>query len=382
MRGQFNKPRKHKMKRTFKQMLGLAAFAVTTIISSFGVMAPAQAQTAPTCSNYFNGNEYPSVPMGVPNSKYLTCVPGATQARKDEIFTAVNLLPRKTSAANSNRVRDDLQQAGVTYYYFQDRAAANLWFTAHGFPSIYQTTTARCGNTVGSPTSGIITVSIFEKCTYATGVDPNPNPSLRRTTLHESGHAYAVAHAKIAGNISNSVDRSAGWKALMTNGINKLTPPQWTAGTWSSAAKASYLCQQVFLNAVPSNLERDLASTAGAVCVNGNPVDPSFAKTPRQLAEEKAPYFLKNTNGAPINNSNVELWAELFAIRHDTSASPATFLQLTDNILGYKAYNVSTGNLQCAKVVMHYFYTTNAPPSEANLATYNCPKTPGSFVTP
>lgn len=366
------------MKRTISKLLSIAALAFAGMSVSLLATAPAQAQSVPTCTYYYNGNDYPSVPPPATVSNYATCVPNATQARKDEIFNAIHLLPYK-QANGPNLVRDHLKAANVTYFYFQNRAAANAWFTSKGYPNIFQDPSGRCGNTVGSPISGLITVVIYEQCTYANNV-LETNQSLRRTTLHESGHAWALSMAKIAGNISNSVDLSTGWKALMTDGINKLTPGNWTNGNWGSANKTSYLCQSVFRNAVPSNLERDLQATAGAVCVNGNPVDTTFSKTPRQLAEQKAPYFVKNTNGVPVDPSNREIWAELFVIRHDTSNSPATFLQLTDNILGYQSYSDPGANFQCLKVVMQNFYQYGVAPSVAQLSTYSCPN-PGSFVT-
>lgn len=366
------------MKKTISKLLSIAALAFAGMGASLLATAPAQAQSVPTCTYYYNGNDYPSVPPPATVSYYATCVPNATQARKDEIFAAIHLLPYK-QANGPNRVRDHLQAAKVTYYYFQNRAAANAWFSSHGYPNIFQDPSGRCGNTVASPISGLITVAIYDQCTYANNV-LETNQSLRRTTLHESGHAWALSMAKIAGNISNSVDLSTGWKALMTHGINKLTPGNWTNGNWGSANKASYLCQSVFRNAVPSNLERDLQATAGAVCVNGNPVDTTFSKTPRQLAEQKAPYFVKNTNGVPIDPSNREIWAELFVIRHDGASSPATFLQLTDNILGFQAYKDPGANFQCLKVVMQNFYQYGVAPTVPELSTYSCPN-PGSFVT-
>jgi hypothetical protein len=227
--------------------------------------------------------------------------------------------------------------------------------------------------------NGKIAVVIYDKCTLASG--QITNPSLRRTTLHETGHGFALAIAKNAGNISNSPDTSTGWLTLMTNGINKLTPPQWTNGTWSIANKNSYLCTNVFGNYAPSALELDFGSTPGAVCVGGTAVDQTFAKTPRQLTEDKAPYFVKNSSGTPINGSNKELWAQLFAIRHDPSGSVANFLQLTDSILGYGSYTSSTANFQCLKLVMQFYYTDVAPPTSADLTARGCPASPGSFVT-
>jgi len=367
------------MKRTIQRLLGIAALAVAAIGGSFVAATTAQAQTVPTCTYYHNGTAYPSVTAPTGPTYFAVCVPNVVAARRDEAFNAISLLPRKTQSANPNEVRDVLQLAQVNYFYFADRAAGNAWFSSNNYPAIFQDPSGRCGNTVGSPLSGLITVAIYDRCTYANNVQGN-NTSLKRTTLHESGHAFALAIAKNAGNIANSPDASTGWKALMTDGINKLTPAGWIA-PWSDANRASYLCNNVFGNYAPSALELDLGSTSNPVCSGGNPVDPTFAKNPRQLAEDKAPYFVRNNNGVPTNNSNKEIWAELFTIRHDTAGSPAMFLQLTDSMLGYGSYTSSTANFQCLKLVMQFYYTDVVPPTSADLTARGCPANPGSFVT-
>ena len=358
-------------------MLGIAALAIAGIAGSF-IATPAQAQV-PTCTPYFNGTQYPS---GSPNTYMAVCVPSVVTARRDEIFNAVTLLPRKVNIANHNLARDDLKQAEVVYYYFVDRAAANTYFlNTPGFGSDFVNSTARCGSTRASQVSPFrIAVAIFDKCTLAGNVQMS-NPNLRRTTIHESGHAYALARAKISGAITNGVDVSTSWKLLMTDGIVNLTPPQWTNGTWNQGQKNNYLCVTVFKNTPPSALELDLGATSNPVC-SGNPlvpIDGNGLKTPRQITEEKMPYFVQNVNanGTPINGSNLELWAELFTIRHDTTAPTQTgFLKLTDQVLGFGSWNTSTANFRCAKMAMQYYYTTGLPPTPSQLQFQNCPAVP------
>lgn len=366
------------MKRTISKLLGIAALAIVSTAASFALVPAANAQTAPTCTPNNTTSTYPRL-----NGKFQECVPNMVTSRRDEIVNAITQLPAKLQPADPNKVRDSLQQAGITYFYFYDRAAANLWFNAHGYPSIYQDSSARCGNTVGSPTSGIITVAIYDRCTVANNGQFS-NPNLRRTTIHETGHAFSLSISKNAGAISNAPDLSTGWKALMTDGINKLTPPQWTNGTWGQSNKDNYLCVTIFGNVAPSALELDFGATSNPVC-SGNPlvpIDGNGAKTPRQITEEKLPYFVRNTSGTPTGGSNKELWAELFLIKIDSTAPTQTsFLKLTDQVLGKGSWTSNTANFQCSKLVVQFYVETLAPPSSSDLTLRGCPGTPGSFVT-
>jgi hypothetical protein len=360
-----------KMKRTISKMLGITALAIAGIAGSFIAATPAQA--VPTCTPYFSGTQYPS---GSPNSYMAVCVPNVVAARRDEIFNAVTQLPKKSNVANPNLVRDHLQQAEVVYFYFADRAAANDYFL-HTNGIMHEDTTARCGSTRASTSTLRITVAIYDKCTL-TGNVQMTNPNLRRTTLHETGHAFALALGKNAGNIANGPDRSTGWKLLFSNGVNKLTPPQWTS-PWNQGNRDNYLCVTVFQNTPPSALELDLGATSNPVC-SGNPIVPidgNGQKTPRQITEEKLPYFVGNSGGSsafPVNNTNLDLWAQLFVIRHDSTAPTQTgFLKLTDQVLGKGSWIDSTANFQCAKVAMQYYYTTGAPPTISQLTSRMCP---------
>lgn len=299
-------------------------------------------------------------------------------------MTAVKQLPHRLQTSDPAQTRDSLELGNVSYYYFDDRDAANaqlLLFGVVGDPN------ARCGETKfvpaapGAPLASIV-VAVFDKCTIG-GVKVS-NPNLRRTTLHETGHAFALSIAKNAGSTLNSPDKSAGWIAIMKDGTNKLTPVHWTDGVWSQQTKNNYLCNTVFLTIPPSALELDLGSTSNPVC-SGNPavpIDGNDLKTPLQITHDKTPYFTaSDSSGNPTNNTNQELWAELFLIRADTSAPGQTsFLKLTDQILGYgNGWTDQTANFHCAKVVMQYFYTTLKAPTSAQLTAQSCPANPGSF---
>lgn len=365
------------MKRHIQRLLGVTAISLATFGFS-SLSTPANA--APTCVTYSDGqNIYPA--QNQP-SNFAICLTGTVDPnRRDAIVNAVKQLPHKVLPTDQAQPRDSLQTANVSYLYFDDRASANAWFQAKNYPSIFQDSSGRCGNTVGSPT-GIITSVIYDKCTFAGNVQIS-NPNLRRTTLHETGHAFAIAIAKNTGlaNILNGPDVSPGWKQIVKEDIPKLTPPQWF-NVWNQPQRENYLCAAVFQTIPPSALELDLGATPDSVC-SGNPavpIDGNGQRTPTEIAELKLPYFVAvDLLGNPT--SNKELWAELFLIRADTSAPAQTnFLKLTDQVLGYgNGWTDTTANFHCAKVVMQYFYTTLKPPSSQVLSAQTCNANPGSF---
>lgn len=366
------------MKRTISKLLGLAALAIAGLA---GFSAPAHATGTCTYYNDLQGI-YPSKPVttGSTTTYFAICLNGTVNTtRRDEIVNAIKQLPRKTQQANPDQVRDSLEKASLTYFYFDDRASGNAWLSTHGYPSIYQDSGGRCGHTVGGP-SGLIISLIYDRCTLAGNVGMN-NPNLRRTTLHETGHALALTIAKNAGNVSNGPDISAGWKQLVKEDIPKLTPPQWF-NVWNQPQRENYLCVNVFKTTPPSALELDFGATSNPVC-SGNPVAPidgNEQRTPTEITQLKLPYFVAvDLLGNPT--SNVELWAQLFVIRHDSTAPTQTgFLKLTDQVLGFgNGWNDTTANFHCAKVVMQYYYTTLKPPSSAVLSAQSCNANPGSF---
>jgi len=362
------------------KLRNFAGTLVLAIAGFFGVAlfaAPAHA----TCTPYTDGQGI--YPTGTP-TYFAICLSGTVDPnRRDSIVTPVKQLPHIVLPSDPPGVRDSLQKGNVSYYYFDDRDAANLQLAAFG---VVGNPTARCGETKFIPATGSslssIVVAVFDKCTIG-GVKV-PNPNLRRTTIHETGHALAISIAKNAGNSLNSPDKSPGWIAVVKDGTNKLTPVHWTDGVWNQQNKNNYLCNSVFLTIAPSALELDLGSTVHSVC-SGNPVAPidgNGQKTPLQITHDKTPYFTASDgSGNPINNSNQELWAELFTIAYDSTAPGQTnFLQLTDQILGFgNGWADATGNFHCAKVVMEYFFVGLKPPTPAQLTAQGCASNPGNF---
>lgn len=368
------------MKRTLSKLLGIAALAIAGIAGSFIATSPAQAQ-AVTCIDYTGNGVYPT------SGNFFICFPAAAPvdpARRNAIINTVQGLPRRTGTTAPLLVRDVLKAANHKYHYFLDRTSYNTYIanTAPYSSAInkFQDLTARCGTTRADAATGIEITAIFEFCTVAGGT--YQNPELERATLHESGHAYAISHAKIIkGNIAQPIDVGSGWKTLMQHDIVNLTPSNWAAK--SASQKAAYICG-IFGNIPLSVLEVDFLGTpTGPVCNASGVLDSAYVgMTPRQVYESKFPYFVKNTaaTGAPINGSNLELFAQLFVIRH-ASIDPTQmdFLKQTDQALGYGSYNTAGAAFRCTKIAMQAFYLTPATaPSSTLLLNAMCPN-PSSY---
>ncbi|GEM_PF-4943265 len=364
------------MKRTISKLLGIAALAIAGIAGTALLPATAQAQTA-TCVDYNGNGVYPGTLSG--SSRFKVCFPVAQPvdtARRNDIFNAIQLLPRKTSSATIPEVRDVLQNAVVTYHYVYDRDYWNLYAGAT-LGSAFQDATARCGVTRTNTLNGVITVAIFEVCQLTNG-NRFINPELVRTTFHETGHALGFAIGKqYKGGTGNGPDRSAAWVSLMMYDLSKLTPTDWSnPANWDAFRKSNYLCG-IFGNILSSNLEVNLGATPQTEVCNASLVLNSafLNKTPRQIYEQKLPYFVGNNGTAPNTGTNLDLWAQEFTIRHNSiDQTQVNFLKQTDKALGYGSYIDSTAAFRCTKIAMQYFYTDPHlnPPASAFTGT-GCP---------
>lgn len=358
------------MKRTISKMLGIAALAIAGIGGSFIATTPAHAQVPPpaTCINYAGNGVYPGA-----NNKFKLCFPSTqpidTQRRND-IFNAIQALPRKTSTATIPEVRDVLQNASVVYHYAYDRNYWNQYVTDQGLSTQLQDPGGRCGVTRSTAT-GTIVVAIYEVCQLSNG-NRFINPELVRTTYHESGHALGFAIGKqYRGGTGNGPDKSAAWISLMMYDLSVITPSDWNTNPtkWTAFQKSNFICG--IFNSIPlSSLELDLGGTPQLeVCNSSLALNSAFLNlTPRQIFEQKLPYFVGNNGTAPNTDTNLELWAELFNIRHNgTDPTQVNFLKQTDQALGKGAYNDSNAVFRCTKIAMQYFYIDphQNPPASA-----------------
>lgn len=361
------------MKRTISKLLGIAALAIAGIAGSLITVTPAQAQVF-SCINYTGNGVYPGA-----GNKFKVCFPAAQPVdtqRRNDIFNAIQQLPRATTQPTIPEVRDVLQNAGVTYHYVYDRDYWNGYVTAVGLPSNFQSTNARCGVTKASP-GGTITVAIFEVCQLTNG-NRIFNPDIVRTTFHETGHAFDFSLGKqYHGGTINNPSKMSAWKTLMEYDIeNNLTPSDWATKT--ATAKQSWMCS-IFKSIPLSQLELDLGAQASPATVcNGSPLvmDSYYVgKTPRTVYEQRLPYFVGNTNGVPTDDTAGDLWAQLFTIRHNTIGSTqVNFLKQTDQALGFGTYNTTTAAFRCTKIAMQNLYLDPHlnPPASAFTGT-GCP---------
>lgn len=367
------------MKRTFKSLLGFAALAVALLGSNL-VAPKAQAAEIAPCVQY-NGNAVYPGSLGA-NSFFKVCFPTGqivNTARRNEIFNAIQALPRKNANETILNLRDILQVRGVTYLYFYDRNSYNAWVQlAYPGQPTFVDNTARCGTTHTNSNGSIMIAAIFEICEYSP-TNRVQNPNLVRTTFHETGHALDFAIAETYGtNATNNYGRSTAWKALMKYDLEQLTPAGWTdPAQYDAFRKANFICG-IFQSIPLSPLEIAFMGTpSGAVCdASGNLGSFYTNQNPRQIFEEKFPYFVANTNGLATDQSAGDLWAQLFVIRHDTigSGQGAFFLKQTDQAIGKGSYIVTTATFRCTKIAMHYFYINpyQTPPLSAWVGT-SCP---------
>ena len=352
----------------------LALAAMILGVGFFGALPQqAQAQTVPSCvPKTSTSSNYP-----LDNVHAMSCLPaGYTNSVMSKsqietaVFGAIQSLPTNNGGTTTKRPRDFLQSQGVVVFIFKNRAEANTWMSMNSpyNTSIFQTTTSRCGNTASNQTGiGIgqnIALMVYAECTYARSSEANRD--VRATALHEAGHAweFALASTKLIGR-TNVISASPAFTALLNEDIAKLTPSNWSTRT--QAQKNSYICN-VFGSATATPLEIDLGSPSGAVCTGTTPNGTNGSKTPQQIMQERAPYFLPGS----------DQWAEQTKIKKDGISSD--ILTTTDKALG--SNTAPRQNFKCARYALLVFYDTSEPPTAAQLMSQGCPTTQMNFNYP
>ena len=395
-------------------MLGIAALAIAGIGGSF-IAAPAQAAVTCTVFGLNYGNNYPTDANGnAANTHAYICANGTTvpsTSRAKGLFSAVS----GAYAVNKSLpqpLKDRLKNENVKYFFFNNRADGDAYFAATGPysggmtgvispPRPYVGAGGRCGNTgFGYNLIGqrFIAVAIYNNCNLDTLGTVIPNPSLEKTILHETGHAFDDTfssfndQAKVASLTSAFTD-------LRIKDVDALTTPRpgTPPAVWSSmnaAARDKHVCTLFAPNSnKPSQVEQDLGAklyggpptvTLGQVCAvgspngtrypfwvaQGNPPNANNDYNPGQIAATKLPYFL---------NNNQELFAELFVTEIYGTYGPPAFLQLTDGVLNNDAIATATPGyvraFDCTRKVVTIFTTTLAKPTSSPAG---CPTT-GTF---
>ncbi len=368
------------MKRTFK---GFLAAAAGLLLLALGSLSPAHAATYQCDQQGVGGTTYPLDSQGhAYRCKNLTTGVLPSDSRTVDLFTSLS------STAVPNNVKNKLKAANVKYFFFNNRAEANDYFSQtspynSGDMTLYTpfvSTVSRCAQTgFGSyapplqPSVKIIVVAIYDNCQYDSIPLQVQNPSLRRTAFHETGHAFDFSLASTGSNVPSS---RAGFTTLFNSDKNLLTPSNWAS--YSTGSKYNYICN-LFSYSIPSALEKDLGANnnggpGGQVCqTNNTPYTYYQTKTPTQIAPEKLPYF---------TSSNQEIWAESFVVLIDGNTSPASFLPITDRVIGQNQSPIRSFN--CVRgVVNAYVNTLTAPPVSSTtpgvitLTNLGCNTSPG-----
>ncbi len=368
------------MKRTISKLLGIAALALS---ASLAIPTTASAQASVplyvSCAEVgTNAVKYPTDGGGVAGATHaFVCKNTNTNvqpssSRTNTLYSAVST--GFGSNAFPASVKAQLKTANVKYFFFNNRDEGNNYF-AHTAPytsvlgpvSTFNGTTARCANTGygWNLTTAYIAVAIYDNCTLASG--NIANPSLERTILHESGHAWDFTYGSFAFPNNDLKSVKSGFRNNVNTDVTNLTPAGFSGMT--PAAKDSAVCTLFAPPYFPSALEKDLgASTAGGpivggqtngqVCTTSSP-PVRYApystnnKTPSQIALEKLPYFLTAPQGVSHYSDS---WAEIFVIEAFDTASPPAFLQMTDRVLGNTL--VTPRAFNCARALIRAYITT------------------------
>ena len=294
-------------------------------------------------------------------------------------------------------VRNVLKDHGVTYFFFKDRDQMNSFMAVEhqALPGVpdprFQSTTAQCGQTGYAPIpllpAQYITVSVFEKCSYAT-VKQTEN-TIAKTAAHESGHAYDYSFASdkdvLTGNRSQGPSESIGFKKLVNGStspsyigdINRLTPSDWASR--SPASKANYVCN-LFSTVLPSDLEIAFGTPNDKVCLNSTTINtPYLNKTPTEIAVIRAPYFIFQTTSDSIPYQ--EIFAEVFS--NYAGHAGSDLLPVVDRILTRNQSPVPS--MDCARWVVRMYWFDQvpppAPPHYLSLQSQGCPNIPPSEIS-
>lgn len=404
------------MKRTISKLLSIAAMAVAVIGAGAFSATPAHAVTTTTvtCNAYLpNSNNYPRDTAG--HAQLCTrsvVVDGGSPTNTTPSTSRANTLFTTISGAYAVSitlpagVKTRLESSNVKYFFFNDRADADLYWSgqtpyknfttgsnSHSFigGKIPGPGGTRCGNT-GYGWSGVtryITVSIYNTCSYdnVLGISVS-NPSLEKSVLHETGHAYDFTFSDIVfqGNI---LSQRTGFLDLAVVDRLALKPSTWSS--MNAAARDKHVCNLFAPNSnKPSEIERDLGATTdggpptstwGQVCAVGSPYGTRYPfwkdlgtppnlnndYDPIQIADKKIPYFINNRQ---------ELFAELFVTELYGVYGPPAFLQMTDgvltNTLAIDPAIMPKRAFNCTRTVVNSYVNTGAAPSSATL-TSACP---------
>ena len=370
------------MKLTLKSLLAVAALAFAGIGCAL-TASPAHAVVTCTAAT---GTQYPYV--GADGNSYARLCFNDTSNRRAEVFNSVKGLP--------GIPKQKLEAAKTIFFFFNTRADAIEYFNGtlpyNLFPintGKFADSKTRCGNTgffLDQTFGQVYNVSmVYNYCTLdqTPGVAPAPllNPALKRTTIHEAGHAFDNALAAVNSSVSVPSKRS-GFLNLFEGDKQVLTPANWSQAVGSTpkmtqTQRYNYMCN-LFSTPSPSALERDFGAT-----LNGGPVPPAVAtgrvcetvslpfpyyqtKTPTEAATEKLPYWMSDSR---------ELWAEAFLITLEGSQTVPTFLPMVDRVIGMN--QSPTRSFNCTRRVVQEYITTGLPPSAATLALIGCPQNPG-----
>lgn len=360
-----------------KTLIAMAGFALAAMLGAVGL--PSAASATPTCTAYNDGSpgSYPA------DGTHMQVCFAATSSDKAAIATAVRQLPRK-GASGPLQAYDQVKAAGDIVFFFSTRQDAIDYFqntAPYSSIALYKNKAAsgKCGFTLGSG-AGLVT-GIYKTCAYdgLTSPTSGTNPDLNHTVKHEMGHAFDTAMSSVQGFAPSGTTgfaTSVSPPAYIKDGLAKLTPGTWN--TMTSTQKATVVCG-IFSNIKFSPLERSLIVSAGgtdpdptnvgkSVCVTSGSTmvidTPWVGKTPTQIAQAIAPYFVNDQN---------EAWAEIFAVNVGVSTPPAPgFLQLTDRLFINTRYD-------CANLDVSKYSTTSLPPLQSDITGHGCSFTPSDL---
>ena len=306
-------------------MLGALALAAV----GFLFAAPA-AEAQVTCANYSNNNKWPS-----DGTHYKVCFSYQVGDAED-IRGQMNKKPS---------VGTLLQNKDAFVYFFQNRAAADLYFLTNNFDVAHQDSSGRCGNTAYG--GGKLITAIYKNCTFKDPITQQeflyPNPDFRKVAAHEKGHAFAIALALDFGNPIGP-DKSYGFKTLGNNDKVHLNSISGTKCT-------------LFGTAFPSDFERELGAPNDQVCTNSTTVATDYIPLSNsQIANIRAPYFLDPAT--PGFEAYEELWAQQFSILDAGVGGPHGDFDMIDKFLG--------DDMRCTFHNVTSFYHTNKPVGTSN----------------
>lgn len=357
------------MKRTFKSLLAAAALAFVGLGS---LLTATPAHAVVTCSNA-SGTGYPYV--GSNGQSYAKLCFSDTGNRRGDVFNSIKNLPAVP--------KQKLEAAGTIFFFFDTRADAVAYFNAtapYNWMGVntggFAAPTSRCGNTGFYYILGAIynVTMVYNNCTLdqTPGVPSTQllNPAIKRTTLHEAGHAFDNAITALNGSATGFPSKRAGFLSLYSGDKLVLTPSTWNT-TMTQSQRYAYMCN-LFSTPAPSALERDFGATLnggpnGRVCDTPSlPFAYYQTKTPTDAAYEKLPYWM---------NDSRELWAEAFLIALEGSASVPTFLPMVDRVIGLNQSPVRSFN--CTRRVVLEYINAGVPPSASALSLIGCPSSPG-----